>query len=183
MKPFRWNGQREQAAVLVAEDRLTNEEIAASLGVTRQAVDYWKRHPDFQGRVAGIVEAERKAVLAKGIADKRNRVKFLDDRHRRLQRVIEARATDSTMATVAGGDTGLMVRTYKSIGTGPTATMVEEYAVDTGMLREMREHEKQAAIELGEWTEKVEHGSDPEKPFVFTIAIDRRKKEENQQSE
>ena len=33
---------------------------------------------------------------------------------------------------------------------------IEEFLIDTGLLREMREHEKQAAIELGEWAEKRE---------------------------
>jgi hypothetical protein len=37
---------------------------------------------------------------------------------------------------------------------------VEEYQVDTGLLKELREHEKQAAQELGQWSEKarVEQG-------------------------
>jgi hypothetical protein len=42
------------------------------------------------------------------------------------------------------------VRTYKAVG-GAT---VEEYAVDTGLLREMRAHEEQAARELGQWVER-----------------------------
>jgi hypothetical protein len=37
---------------------------------------------------------------------------------------------------------------------------VEEYQVDTRLLKELREHKKQAAQELGQWSEKarVEQG-------------------------
>jgi hypothetical protein len=33
--------------------------------------------------------------------------------------------------------------------------VVEEYEVDTGLLKELREHEKQAAQELGQWSDKA----------------------------
>lgn len=36
--------------------------------------------------------------------------------------------------------------------------VVQEYAVDAPLLRELREHERQAAEELGEWREKGEVG-------------------------
>lgn len=69
-----------------------------------------------------------------------------------MLRVIEARSKD--MAEVPGGDTGLLVRKLKSIGSGENTKTVEEYAVDTGLLSELREHEKQAAQELGQWINK-----------------------------
>jgi len=53
-------------------------------------------------------------------------------------------------------NTGYMVRTVKQIGGGDTAQVVEEFAVDTGLLRELREIEEQAAIECGDWVEKKE---------------------------
>src|ERR1017187_5622963 len=50
---------------------------------------------------------------------------------------------------VPGGTTGLLVKDYK----GKDAdTLV--YKVDTGLLAELRNHEKQAAEELGQWSEK-----------------------------
>lgn len=57
------------------------------------------------------------------------------------------------MPDVPGGKTGLLVREIKSIGAGPNSREVEEYKVDTGLLKELREHERQAAIELGQWQE------------------------------
>ena len=43
-------GKSEQAALLVAQDELSNEEIAKRAGITRQGLDKWKRTADFQER-------------------------------------------------------------------------------------------------------------------------------------
>jgi hypothetical protein len=64
------------------------------------------------------------------------------------------------MVAVPGAETGLLTRTYKQIGSGEGAEKVEEYQVETGLLKELREHEKQAAQELGQWADKskIEQG-------------------------
>lgn len=131
----------------------------------------WSRIHNWQQRLADIAEAERQAIVARGIAERQNRIDALADRHRRMQRVIESRAQEH--ADIPGGDTGLLVRQVKVVKVHgefetdekgrsrfvPTgeAIEVEEYAVDTALLKEMREHEKQAAIELGQWSEKRDH--------------------------
>lgn len=154
---FKWSKSRRLAVQLVAEDTLTDEQIAERCGVKRDALATWKRHPDFQAAVAGVLDALRAAVLTKGIAAKQNRVDFLNDRHERMRRVIAERATDPKLQAVAGGRTGLLVHRERVIGTGRNAQRVDEYEVDTGLLSELRATEKQAAQELGEWTERQEH--------------------------
>lgn len=71
-----------------------------------------------------------------------------------MKQVIDERAIDPEMMKAAGGSTGLLVRKLKQIGSGENAELVEEFEVDTGLLKEMREHEKQAAQELGQWVER-----------------------------
>jgi hypothetical protein len=85
-------------------------------------------------------------------------VKALGDRWNRLRQVIAARAADPDHAKAPGGDTGLLVRKLKQIGSGESARTVEEYEVDAALLREAREHEKQAAQELGQWNEETPGG-------------------------
>jgi hypothetical protein len=58
------------------------------------------------------------------------------------------------MRSVPGGETGLLVRTGRFIVNGKA---VDVYAVDVGLLRELREHEKQAAIECGQWPQRSSH--------------------------
>ncbi|MHB1131667.1 MAG: hypothetical protein ACYC4L_04695 [Chloroflexota bacterium] len=115
----------------------------------------WSQVHGWQARLEEIAAAERAAIVARGIADRQNRVDALNDRWRRMQRVIEARAdqhekADLEASPAAGASSGLMVLTIKYL---PSGSRVEEWAVDTGLLKELREHEKQAAQELGQWSE------------------------------
>lgn len=157
---FTWTAQRERAALLVAEDELSDEKIAESCGVKRVTLYRWKQHPEFSERVAEHVTALEAEMLKYSIAKRRKRIAALDDRWQRMQQVIEARSLDMSgvdrdgIPAIPGGITGLLVHQEKAIGTGQNQTIIDEYAVDTGLLRELRAHEEQAAKELGQWTEK-----------------------------
>lgn len=155
-KPFVWNTFKDKAALLLAEDELTDEVIAGQCGVSRQAMAAWKLHPDFQERITDHITAARKVVLNSGIGLVQNRVKAYQDRWNRMKRVIIERAADPKMASIAGGSTGLLVHDIKSVGSGANSREVDVYEVDTGLLKEMRELEKQAAQDLGQWTEKAD---------------------------
>jgi hypothetical protein len=163
MAGFEWSGRREEAALLVAQDQLSNEAIAARVGVTRQSLDRWKRRPEFGARVEQLVAELREGVRQRGIVERENRVAALNDRWHRMRAVIEARAEEHR--GVAGGESGLLVKTVRTVrvedggGTGRGKKRVDlaEYAVDGVLLRELREHEKQVAMELGQWAERQEH--------------------------
>jgi hypothetical protein len=147
------SARKERAAFLVAEDKLSDELIAAEVGITPRTLFRWKSDEPFRARVEQIIEETRQALLARGILDKQNRLAGLAERHRKMAEVISQRA-ESLADVPGGGNTGLLVRQVKSIGRGGDFQVVEEYAVDTALLREMRETEKQAAVELGEWQER-----------------------------
>jgi hypothetical protein len=142
--------------VLLAEDDLTDEQIAARVGVHRVTLATWKQHADFRAKVDELAAEFEQSFLRIGIARKRRRIAALNDRHQRMCRVIEERAADPSMLDVPGGETGLLVRQLKVVGQGPHAQTVEEYAVDTGLLSELRQTEKQMAQEVGEWVDKSE---------------------------
>jgi hypothetical protein len=154
---FPWTGRKAEAAALAAADDLTNEEQAARLGVARKTLDRWKAHPEFKARVAGLVAALEAAAADRGIARRLRRVQALQERWEKMQAVIAERAADPDLADAPGGRTGLVVRQEKVIGGGDNAERVTEYAVDVGLLKELRAHEQQAAQELGQWAEKREH--------------------------
>lgn len=139
--------------MLVAEDRLSDEQIAERLRMSRAGFAKWKKQPEFLARVTELREKLRQAVVDRGITERQNRVEALNERWRLMRQVIEARAEAGGEA--AGAKTGLLTKTIKVVGTGKDQYEVEEWAVDTGLLRELREHEKQAAQELGQWAEKV----------------------------
>lgn len=154
MSEFAWTARREQAALRVAEDSLSDEEIAQELGIVRRTLALWKACPEFQARSQAIVEASRVALEAEYIASKRIRLNILKDIHGRMEAVIRERAAAPDMQDVPGGKQGILVHQVKGIGKGEDFQVVDEYAVDTGLLKEMREWMKQAAQERGDWTEK-----------------------------
>lgn len=144
---FQWTKDRLKAAQMLADNSKTDVEIADHLGIGRATLARWKERPEFAARVAEIVAETAGALKAKGIAEKQNRINALSERLDRMQELIAARA--SSMADeIAGGETGLLVAIPMQWGS--------KYAFDAALLKEMREHEKQAAIELGEWSEKRE---------------------------
>lgn len=155
-----WNEKRNKAAQLVAEDELTDQQIADAIDVGRKTLARWKTEPLFRDRVKEIVQQMADAFLAKGIRLRENRLSNLQDRVRRMTELIEARAID--LADIPGGETGLLVREVKHHTT--------VYKFDAALVRELREHEKQAAQELGQWLEKKEITGGDGQPLFAEMA-------------
>jgi hypothetical protein len=121
---------------LLAEDRLPERDIAQVVGVGRTQLWRWKRKPEFAELVQLLTQEITQSALSRGIAQKRNRVRALDERSRRLEQLARERAQD--MANVPGGSSGYLTRRIKSIGSGKSARVVEEYEVDGTLLRQLR---------------------------------------------
>jgi hypothetical protein len=151
-----WNQQRELAAQLLAEDERSDAEIGESVGITDRQIRSWKQEPEFVARIAEISRLLGNTVLRRAIARRASRVRALDERWKAMEQIIAERAHAPEMQDVPGGKTGLLVRKIKSVGSGENCQIVQEYETDVGLLKEMREHEKQAAQELGQWAEKHE---------------------------
>lgn len=157
-----WTHQREQAASLLALDQLTDNEIAAQVGIDRNTLWLWKKSPEFAGKVRSLAELVHESVMQQGIAIKANRVRHLNERYQKLRQVVDERAAhyssheDPEVRDAPGVTTGLLVRQIRMIGTGRAAREVVEFVVDTTLLREMRAIEEHTAREMGQWTDKNE---------------------------
>ena len=55
--PVLLNIKHETASQMIAEDRETDQRIAAAVGVSRRTIEYWKHQPEIQARIAEICEA------------------------------------------------------------------------------------------------------------------------------
>lgn len=154
---FRWDASKREAAQLLAENDFSVEEIAARIGVERTTLWRWKTDPFFAAEVAIIEKRLGNLSLRRVIARRNRRLLALEDRWLRMQQVIEARAADPDHQRASGGETGLLVRRQRVIGSGDNALLIEEFEVDTALLKELRETERQAAQEAGQWQEKHQH--------------------------
>lgn len=141
---------------MVAEDRRPDWKIAELLGISESTLTKWKRDKVFAARVAEITKEFSDRSLKYALARRERRLQVLSDMHERILTVIDERAVDESMSKAAGWKTGILVRTFKSIGSGVSAYKVSEYAVDVPLLRELRAIQEQIARELGQWTEKRE---------------------------
>lgn len=94
------------------------------------------------------IDAWRERVRADGIANIEYRIARLRDLEQKYWDLIDARAADLADET-AGGGTGLLVRQYKQVGSGPDARLVTEYVADTATTKELRALYDDAAKELG----------------------------------
>lgn len=123
------------------------------------------RKPQIIERIAEY----RAKIEAEGLSNQQNRIDAYNKRWKLLEQIRAERAVDEWLSDVPGGATGFVVKHLKTVKheyiPGPddedgkaSAMMVEtwESAVDTGFLKEFRELEKQAAQDLGQWTEKRE---------------------------
>src|SRR5262245_20861312 len=86
--PFSWNESKLQAVYLLAEDELTDEEIAGKVGVHRATLARWKECPDFLAKVKEAVAELGEVAQRYALGRRAYRIRCLNDRHRLLQQVI-----------------------------------------------------------------------------------------------
>ena len=119
--------------------------------VSRQAIHWYKRDPDV---VAAITAANERAQRYR-IASKVNRIAGYDRLLSRLEALIESRAEAHDDEDIPGGDTGLVAEDVKAIGAGENAHEVKIYRADMAVVDAILKVKKQAAQELGQWTEQI----------------------------
>lgn|GEM_PF-3269057 len=70
-KPFPWTARKLDAARLVAEDSLSDERIAAKVGIDRRQLTRWKSVPQFIAKVEGIIATLGERSLRFAVARRR----------------------------------------------------------------------------------------------------------------
>lgn len=159
------NRRQAEALQLCFLDDMTDMEIAKTLHTSRQTLCRWKALPEFRRQLDELHTAALENVRRESIAVRSNRIAQLIDRARRMRALIQARSEEH--ADAPGGSTGLLCREVKVLGKGEDAEVIDIYKADTALLREMRETEKQIAIEVGEWSEKAEISGPNGGPIVI----------------
>jgi len=79
-----------------------------------------------------------------------NRVKAQQDRHRRLNMIVEGRAKEMA-GEAPGAESGFLAKEYKRLGDESVAV----YRFDAPLAQSFLDHEKQIAIEMGQWQEQA----------------------------
>jgi hypothetical protein len=148
------NSKHEQFALLVAKGVSASKAYVSagySAAGAKVSASRLLTNANVCSRIREIQETLSAGTIALEISSRNARVQALQNRWDRMRRVIDERATSPAFADVPGGTTGLLIRSSK----GKDADQ-PVYKVDTSLLAELRAHEKQAAEELGQWSEKRE---------------------------
>lgn len=115
----------------------------------------WKKDPAFEEEVSRVAAELADVSRRYALGRRARRVQALTARWEKMLDVIEARGKDRGHRRAPGGSTGLLVRVQKALGSGENFQVVEEFTFDAALVRELREHEKQAAQELGQLVQKI----------------------------
>lgn len=105
-----------------------------------------------RARVSALQERTTEKVMHLHIANKEHRLAEINTRWLLLQQVRAERALEMVKngrPIVAGAGTGLLTRTFKSIGQGANAKVIPEFSVDTGLLAAQQRLEEFASREVG----------------------------------
>ena len=145
---LKWTHKLEDAANLVADGRLSDEKIAATVSCSRSQLVRWKRHPEFAARVEENVQFYRKSLRRRGLALKERRLLEYIDEHEAIERIRKERS--ELYKDFPGGDSGYMVVEKKCVA----GRIVDHVRFDPTLISESLKIRKQIAIELGEWPGK-----------------------------
>ena len=161
--------KKHKAAIHLAEGFLTTSAVARELNISRSTLNEWRNDPDFQAVQAEYEEQIRADCLSLSIANKFDRLQTLDMLYRKGKQIISARqerygrevaeaeSAENATRRFFGDDTppeaatGLMV---KNVTMSATGQKVINWAYDSALAKDLKDTEKQAAQELGQWDEK-----------------------------
>lgn len=175
------NARMERAARLVAEDDLTDEEIASDAKITDRQLRRWKQLPEFKARVAQHVAELTHQVMHSGYCRVDKRLALLNTNVQRLEAIIaskreqvlkeraakrgefqEALDDDEEMeqyyskalgdlAAQPGAETGLLIRKETPVKHGVQV----EHLIATHVIAEERALLMHIAKETGQWIERI----------------------------
>lgn len=152
IRNFKWTRQNVKAAALLAENRLTQKQIATEVGCGARQVAAWLQVPAFKQHIQKLVEETRKQLAQRYIAQQDQRIASYIEDFERTDQIIAERAAHVSMAEVPGGKTGLVVRDVKAVGD----EVVELYEFDAALVRERRAIRKDIAEETGQIVQRHE---------------------------
>ena len=133
------SAKQEDALRLILAGK-TGEEIARRCNVCPSTVDKWRARPEFQAALAEYRAAWRTRSIKDGIADQQRRLYRLNDRWRARR---QSSKSDARWLQVQRDEPD------KVIPPGVTTGVLDSDGyVDVALMRELREHEAQAAREL-----------------------------------
>ncbi len=151
--PVLANPKHEKFAVSMAKGQSAGEAyVAAGYAAGQAATNAGRltKNEGIQARIREIQTQISRQLIALEITNRNNRLQALQHRWDLMREVVFERGRHESYSRVPGGSTGLLTLDYK----GKDANQ-PIYRFDAPLMAEMRLAEKQAAIEMGQWSEEA----------------------------
>lgn len=142
--------RQAHAAILLAEDELSDSEIAQRCGITRRTLMRWKKQSSIQQKIDEQLRLSKQESEGQMIVERQLRIAGMEARLYEIADIIRERAHSPEMKGVPGGDTGL-VRRRKVCFKRHGGLAVDVYEVDIALMREERRLLVEVAKALGQW--------------------------------
>jgi hypothetical protein len=139
-----------RAAILAAEDELSDTEIAQLCGITRRTLIRWKKQPAIRQKIdehVRLIQLDSEVAM---ISERQKRVLHLDRRFQELQGIIRARGSSPEMRGAAGGSTGLMRRSIVAFSQRHGRLAEYNYRLDTALMGKQMRLLNEAAKAVGQ---------------------------------
>lgn len=158
---------------MACDEGLSNAVIGDKLGFAAQTIRMWLERPDYKESIHLYYQILEEETYRAAGSVRAKRIQILQLQLDKLLELQRQRG-NSYSHIESGGDTGLLVKEIKTVGTGQNAYDVAEYKYDSAVVRDIAMLTKQIAQEKGEWSEKSDHNVN----ITETIKVIRFEKQE-----
>ena len=151
--PVLANPKHEKFAVCVAKGQSPAEayvEVGYAPGQAAKNANRLTKNEGIQARIREVQTQISRRLIELEITNRNNRLQAIQHRWDLMRELIFERGRHEDYQRVPGGSTGLLCLDYK----GKDANQ-PIYRFDAPLMAEMRLAEKQAAIEMGQWSEEA----------------------------
>jgi hypothetical protein len=147
---------RTEIVRLACEEGLSNSAIGQKLGYSPATIRTWLERPEYKEAVKTYYAILEEETFRLAGVTKAKRVQQYQELLDALWSLKQQRG-EAYSHIDSGGDTGLLVKQVKTVGTGQNAYDVAEYLYDSAVVRDILSINKQIAQEMGQWSEKSDH--------------------------
>lgn len=184
-RAWKWDRRKTKAAVLLASGDHNRDKICELVPCDKNTLARWKRVPEFRDRVQEIRDEILDDLVSHGVGNKSRRIRRLNKHWEDLMQVLTTKDLNAKLEGLHGEHGGMLA-----------ARRVDDWEVKDGkrkkitktifvfdrdvprILKEMREIEKAAATEVGDFIQKIQlDPSDGSEPVRILMGVLPQRKE------
>lgn len=156
---WEWDERKLRAVMLLVDGKWSDLEVAEAVHVHVDIIHSWKANPTFALKIKEILKGIEERLFQGTICNKVKRLQSMVERYEGMKQIIRERAACHSFDTIPGGRAGLF------------EWVKGRARYDHLFAREMRELEKQIAIEMGQYIMKMDATTQHNEVVVLKLGL------------